>query len=168
MNEEIEALKKQKDLAYSERNKLVALLSKLFPASLERHPEEDKDWEDDWRWVVYIQLPTGQVSWHIHDSELPLFDHLPAHQGVKWDGHDNSLKWLRTSLVPAGSGHAGLSIALEGIAIDRLLGEVGYIPIFLSGAESALEEAANMAFAQELISKGRLNDIRSLLRKPLL
>lgn len=166
MIQEIETLKKQKDLAYSERNKLVALLSKLFPASLERHPDEDKDWEDDWRWIVFIQLPTGQVSWHIHDSELPLFDHLPANQGVKWDGHDNNLKWIRASLVPAGAGHAGLSVALEGIAIDRLLGEAGYIPVFLSGAESALKEAANMAFYQKLISKGRLNDIQSLLRQP--
>jgi hypothetical protein len=88
---------KAKDLAYSERNKLVSLLSKLFPASLERHPEEDKTWEDDWRWIVFIQLPTGQVSWHIHDSELPLFDHLPREQGVKWDGHTNDEKWDRVS-----------------------------------------------------------------------
>lgn len=94
-DEELKKLKQQKDWAYSERNKLVALVSTKFPASLERHPEEDKDWEDDWRWIVFIQLPTGQVSWHIHDSELPLFGHLQREEGVFWDGHTNDEKWNR-------------------------------------------------------------------------
>ncbi len=42
-------LVEQKDGAYSERNQLVAALSKLLPAWLERHPDDDVDWEDDWR-----------------------------------------------------------------------------------------------------------------------
>lgn len=88
-------LRAAKDMAYRERNKLVAALSKLFHASLERHPDEDTDWEDDWRWVVFIDLPTGQVSWHIHDSELDLFDHLPRLQGRKWDGHSTEEKYER-------------------------------------------------------------------------
>lgn len=85
----------QKDRAYSERNKLVAVLSMLFPASLERHPEEDTSWEDDWRWIVFIDLPTGQASWHIHDSELPLFEHLPRDSGRAWDGHTTERKYAR-------------------------------------------------------------------------
>lgn len=87
------SLKKQKDQAYAERNRLVAALSKLFPASLEKH--EGENWEDDWRWVVYIDLPTGQASWHIHDSELELFQHLERNMGRKWDGHSTEEKYKR-------------------------------------------------------------------------
>ncbi len=92
---EVEHLTQQKDGAYSERNQLVGFISKLFPASLERHEPSDDSWDDDWRWVVYIDLPTGQVSWHIHDSELPNFSHLPQHQGRRWDGHTVAEKYAR-------------------------------------------------------------------------
>jgi hypothetical protein len=98
---EVAGLTAQKNGAYSERNKLVAALSKLFPASLERH--EGADWEDDWRWVVFIDLPTGQASWHIHDSELRQFDHLPNKCGRKWDGHSNEEKYARLAALPIGS-----------------------------------------------------------------
>lgn len=89
----IKMLESQKNQAYAERNRLVAALSKLFPASLERH--EGENWEDDWRWVVYIDLPTGQASWHIHDSELELFQHLERNTGRKWDGHSPEEKYKR-------------------------------------------------------------------------
>lgn len=85
-----------KNNAYAERNCLVAALSKLFPASLERHPENEP-YEDDWRWIVFIDLPTGQVCWHIHDSELPLFAHLQRNAGRKWDGHDREEKYRRVA-----------------------------------------------------------------------
>lgn len=48
----------QKDAAYTERNKLVCALSKIYPAWLERHPDTDVTWEDDWRWIVFIKIPT--------------------------------------------------------------------------------------------------------------
>ena len=82
-----------KDGAYTERNRLVAYLCSLFPSSLERHPEDDKEWEDDWRWVVYVDLPHGQASWHLHDSHLPLFDHVKRLQGRKWDGTTTEQKY---------------------------------------------------------------------------
>jgi hypothetical protein len=83
-----------KDSAYKERDQLVAALSKLFPASLERHPQNET-WEDDWRWIVFIDLPTGQVSWHIHDSELRDFDHLKRFGERSWDGHTTPEKYAR-------------------------------------------------------------------------
>lgn len=92
---EVSELSKQKDGAYAERNKLVALLSKLFPSSLERHPEEDEDWDHDWRWIVFINLSVGQATWHIHDSEVGLFDHLERNTGAKWDGHTTEEKYER-------------------------------------------------------------------------
>lgn len=88
-----------KDGAYSERNRLVAALSKLFPASIGPHVGEP--WEDDWRNVVFIDLPTGQVSWHIHDSELPLFAHLGHDATRAWDGHSDSEKWQRVARLAA-------------------------------------------------------------------
>lgn len=96
-------LETSKNGAYAERNKLVALLASLFPSSLERH--DGADWEDDWRWVVFVDLPTGQVSWHIHDSELLHFSHVLRLQGRAWDGHSNDDKWsrvARAALVSAG------------------------------------------------------------------
>lgn len=99
MKSRIEELEKQKDGAYTERNALVAALSKVFPASLERHPDSE-EWDDDWRWIVYIDLPTGQVSWHLHNSELSAFDHLLAFQGRSWDGHTTEEKYLRLERLP--------------------------------------------------------------------
>ena len=83
------------DAVYTERNRLVAVLASIYPSSLERHSEEDESWEDDWRWIVFIDLPTGQVSWHIHDSELYLFNHLDRFQGRIWDGHTTEEKYKR-------------------------------------------------------------------------
>lgn len=95
MEQRIQELEKQKDGAYSERNHLVSALSKIYLSTLERHEESDKDWEDDWRWIVVINLPTGQASWHIHDSELPMFEHLNRNMGYKWDGHTTEQKYDR-------------------------------------------------------------------------
>lgn len=84
-----------RDLAYGERARLVALLAACFSSSLERHPENDAAWEPGWRWVVFVDLPTGQVTWHIHDSELPLFNHVARGRGWTWDGHTDAEKYLR-------------------------------------------------------------------------
>ena len=136
-------LERQKDNAYWERNQLVAALSKIFPAHLAKHPEEDKEWDEDWRTIVVIKLPTEacnapairgyeqvhfegeeltalgmnsgalkagniiameksdeyyQLSWHIHDSEIPMFDHL-GYKAFNWDGHSNEDKYRRLRLL---------------------------------------------------------------------
>ena len=86
--------KESKDSAYRERNMLVCALTKLFPAYLARHDESDESWERDWMWIVYIDLPTGQVSWHIHDSEFTKFSHLEIKEN-NWDGHNTERKYQR-------------------------------------------------------------------------
>lgn len=94
---EVRRIKKQKEGAYWERNRLVALLSALFPARLQRHPTNE-EWEDDWRWVVFVDLPEGQASWHIHDSELMMFSHLTKvrpEDAILWDGHTTEEKYER-------------------------------------------------------------------------
>ncbi len=84
-----------KDAAYHERDLLVALVSKLFPSHLARHEGE---WEDDWRNIVCVHLPTGQATWHIHDSELSDFAHLGLCAG-HWDGHTTDEKYERVRHV---------------------------------------------------------------------
>lgn len=89
---------RSRDQAYTERNHLVALLAALYPSWKTRHPEEDESWEDDWRWIIGVQLPTGQATWHVHDSELHLFDHVER-RDVAWDGHSTEEKYERIAAL---------------------------------------------------------------------
>ncbi len=93
-----EALEQQKDAAYAERDRLVAALSKVFPAHLARH--EGADWEDGWRNIVCIHLPAGQATWHIHDSEMSWFGHLETTAEPHWDGHGTEEKYRRLQALP--------------------------------------------------------------------
>lgn len=87
---EAEALRKDKDGAYLERNRLVSLLSKLFPSGRKKTAIEG--WSDDWHGCVYIDFPWGQASWHYHDSHAHLFEHLPPYHG-DWNGHTTEKKY---------------------------------------------------------------------------
>jgi hypothetical protein len=96
---EYKTLLKQKDDAYAERNKCVALLARMaiatgLKAGLGKHDEKDESWDDDWRNIVFVELPSGQVSWHIQETELPMFSFLPVYSGT-WDGHTTSEKYQR-------------------------------------------------------------------------
>src|SRR5690349_5330413 len=104
--------RKERDLAYTERNRLVAALARLIGrgspcadcattgmagfcehrnrAWLAEHPE-DQTWDPEWRTIVFIDGPTGQLSWHLHDSDVPLFDGLPRGPN-SWDGHTTEEK----------------------------------------------------------------------------
>lgn len=121
---EWEQLNKGKETAYWERNQLVAALSKLFPSHLAKHPENDKEWGGDWRNIVVVNIPKQtersdlvyhtdgkdrgypfkeyyQLTWHIHDFDLPMFDHLKLDWGHQWDGHSTEDKYhaIRTLQV---------------------------------------------------------------------
>ena len=82
-----------KDLAYWERNQLVAYLSKLFKAWIEKHPDKDKLWDPNWRNIIFIDFPEGLFSWHIHDSEVHYFSHLEFKHGNSWDGSSSEKKY---------------------------------------------------------------------------
>lgn len=82
----------RKDAAYLERNQAVAALAKCFPSGVARTAIEG--WSEDWHGCVYIDLPTGQVSWHFHDSQADLFKDLPAYT-KPWDGHTTEEKYAR-------------------------------------------------------------------------
>lgn len=92
LEEEVEKLRERKDGAYLERNRVVAALAKCFPSGTARTAIEG--WSDDWHGCVYIDLPTGQVSWHFNDAHADLFADLPPYSG-SWDGHDTDEKYRR-------------------------------------------------------------------------
>jgi hypothetical protein len=99
--DDVAALKAQKDAAYSERNQCVALIARMagrmgWIVGVGKHPAEDTAWEDDWRTVLFVTLPTGQMSWHFHDSEKHLLDGLPERSFV-WDGHTTPQKYERVN-----------------------------------------------------------------------
>lgn len=98
---EIEAMRDRKDAAYYERNQVVAALAKCFPSGTARTAIEG--WSDDWHGCVYIDLPTGQVSWHFHDSQAHLFADLPPYAGA-WDGHDTPEKYRRLAALARAAG----------------------------------------------------------------
>lgn len=99
----IAELKERKDHDYLERNMVVALLATLFPSGILK--TAIPSWDPEWHGCVYIDLPTGQVSWHYHDSQEHLFKHLPPYQG-EWDGHTTDEKYQRVlNLMQGWRGH---------------------------------------------------------------
>lgn len=74
----------ERDQAYRERNHLVAALARLFPSGI--RPTDIPGWDPAWNNCVYIDLPTGQISYHYHDDEAELFKDLPRYT-KPFDGH---------------------------------------------------------------------------------
>ncbi len=69
------------DEAYFDRNQLVQAMAKMavklgYNVGIKSYPKYP---------IIYIELPTGQVSWHIPRKELIV--ELPEYIGV-WDNHD--------------------------------------------------------------------------------
>ncbi len=100
-NERSALAAEEKDGAYRERDRLVAVLSTVWPSHLRRHVGE---WEDDWRNIVCVHTPNGQATWHVHDSEMPLFDHLTYCAACQWDGHTTEEKYARLAALAAETG----------------------------------------------------------------
>lgn len=112
LTEERDALAQAKDGAYSERNQCVALMAQMarqlrWNVWVGQHPAEDTAWESDWRTILFIRLPTGQASWHFHDSEVHLLEGLPRippnDPHGRWDGHDTPEKYRRVRAALSGA-----------------------------------------------------------------
>lgn len=78
------------EIVYRERHHLIAHLAAIYPSVMV--PGSDPD-EPDWP-VLYMTLPSGQVSWHIAPADMDLFGHVPAGK-AEWDGHDVVEKYGR-------------------------------------------------------------------------
>lgn len=102
------ALANDLDAVYRERTFVVAALAHTmwhYMADLGHAPGEAVwlarhvgPWEEEWRWIVCIDLDQiGVVTWHIHDSELPLFRFLNQRTapGYEYDGHSTDEKYRR-------------------------------------------------------------------------
>ncbi len=104
VSQTLQSIRQAKDDAYSERNRLVSFLARLYPAHLKRHPDDDKTWEDEWRCIVCIHSPAGQLTWHIHDSETKQFGFLnrkpDPFTDCVWDGHTTEEKYRRLAELP--------------------------------------------------------------------
>ena len=91
------ALQLAKDGAYLERNKCVALIARMaltMGLKAGRAKTAIEGWSEDWHGCVYIDLPTGQVSWHFHDTQMSLFIDIPIYHAT-WDGHETPEKYRR-------------------------------------------------------------------------
>lgn len=96
-----------KDRAYHERNVVVAALARLFPSGI--RATDIEGWNPEWQNCVYIDLPTGQVSYHYHISEEDLFVNLPPYE-KPYDGHDKRMVHERLGHVFASpDGYVSLS-----------------------------------------------------------
>lgn len=89
---------------YYERDQCVVGLAKLAQDyGLNCGIGKDENAESpEWENVVYIDLPAGQVSWHVPAREIHLFSFLDSYNG-KWDGHDTEEKYRRVmQMFPKG------------------------------------------------------------------
>ena len=89
---------------YTERNRLVAALSGLFPAHLMLDPAADEPWAN----LVCIHLPAGTATWHIPPWDLPFFAHL-AYAPHHWDGHTTEEKYDRLQALIGTAAQGGAS-----------------------------------------------------------
>lgn len=77
------------DAVYRERAHLLAHLAAVYPSHIQPDMEEP-DWP-----VLYIEFPTGQCCWHVNDTDLDLFGHVPVDVYEVWDGHSTAEKYER-------------------------------------------------------------------------
>lgn len=85
--EHIDALAKEKNQAYLERNYMVSALARVYRSGI--RDTDIEGWNPEWNGCVYIDLPTGQISFHYHSSQAFLFEKLPPWT-ERWDGHDKN------------------------------------------------------------------------------
>lgn len=103
INEKAGEIKAQMDRIYNERNRCAIAFAKMARAlgwvvGLGEHPP-DEEWDPEWRTILFVEAPLaskahGQLSWHLHVSELPLVAGLPRYDGA-WDGHTTEDKYAR-------------------------------------------------------------------------
>jgi hypothetical protein len=87
---------KTKDTAYAERDKCLVLMALLaqrigLKVGMGIDPKADGP---EWASVLFVDLPAGQVSWHIHFGETHWFYFVGAYDG-KWDEHTTDEKYRR-------------------------------------------------------------------------
>lgn len=86
--------RRERDGAYRERAQLVAYLAACYGSVIMHDADLDAP---GWS-VIFIDTPSGQMSWHLHENDLDLFRHVPKilrHVPGPWDGHTADEKYRR-------------------------------------------------------------------------
>ncbi len=84
--------------SYTERAYLISFISRLYPCKL--GPAVDCEDDTIFNWILYVDSPEGQLSWHIADWDLHLFDHVTRSMvPIKWDGHSVKEKYDRLNRI---------------------------------------------------------------------
>lgn len=104
INEKAGEIKAQMDRVYNERNRCAIAFAKMARAlgwvvGLAEHDPNDTSWDPEWRTILFVEAPLasrahGQLSWHLHVSELELVAGLPRYD-KPWDGHTTEDKYAR-------------------------------------------------------------------------
>lgn len=79
---------------YTERNMCVSLIVRMAMAhGFKTGVRPDKDWP-----IVFVELPAGQVSWHIPETEFhKYFPSMNEYDG-EYDRHTTEEKYRRVTL----------------------------------------------------------------------
>lgn len=91
-------------LMYAERARLLVALSKLARShGWAAGVSVDEQGHEGFRTLLFIDLPTGQVSWHLSDADVRanLYDANLSTYERAWDGHDQEEKWRRVRNLKA-------------------------------------------------------------------
>ncbi|MGW3860674.1 hypothetical protein ACWEDZ_04230 [Streptomyces sp. NPDC005047] len=81
---------------YTERAHLLAVLVALFGGVLSHTDLDTPGWP-----VLYVEGPTGQLSWQIHPDDVWLFEKVPVVDNYPWDRHSTRTKYRRLrKLIP--------------------------------------------------------------------
>lgn len=72
---ELEYMAERLDSVYKERNMCVSLIARLALAlglevGIKAHEGQPNDWDAEWQNVLFVKLPSGQVSWHLRESDV--------------------------------------------------------------------------------------------------
>lgn len=143
---------------YAERNHLVALLAQLYPSGLRK--TNIPSWDPEWQNCVYIDLPTGQISYHFHDREHILFAGLPPYE-KNYDGHNKMQvherirDWTRKLSVTTIAPESGL-IAFAQSELERIKFDPDDIAAMLATLEvffDAFDSGGAVYFAAPILQR---------------
>lgn len=83
----------ERQKAYQDRNRLaITFCALIYVRRGREHVGHYDHGGDGWR-VVYAELPTGLVSWHVPAEDVPGW--LPCRSDPVYDGHDREEKNAR-------------------------------------------------------------------------
>lgn len=79
-----------------EKGLLVCLAARMHDSLISPHHKHESGWDPGDGWLVYVNLPTGQVSFHIdHEMKTLLASNIKVVKSPVWDGHGLDEKWKR-------------------------------------------------------------------------